>query len=151
MGIVALVTWIAAAAVGLYLISIWLIEYDKDFHATAATRLRPVVLISHVTVAGGGLVVWAAYLLLNIRNLAWIAVLILVLAAALGATMALRWIGVYRETRAMRLQAAVDARPVAAGPPERNFPLVVVIGHGLFAVATLTVVLLIALGIGGRT
>jgi hypothetical protein len=150
MGIVALVTWIAAAAAGLYLVSIWLIEYDKDFQAGTATRLPPVVLISHITLAGGGLIVWAAYLLFNSHKLAWIAVLALVLAATLGATMATRWIGVYRDARLMRLQA-VDARLIEAGPPERNFSLAVVIGHGVFAVATLTVVLLIALGVGGRS
>ena len=70
------------------------------------------------------------------------------LAASLGITMAIRWIGVYRETRALKLRAAVDGVPVAAGPPERNFPLPVVIGHGVFAVTTLTIVLLIALGVG---
>jgi hypothetical protein len=39
---------------------------------------------------------------------------------------------------------------VAGGPsvpPERNFPVTVVIVHGLFAVATLALVLLTALGV----
>ncbi len=35
------------------------------------------------------------------------------------------------------------------GPPERNFPLPVVIAHGVFAVVTITLVLLTALGVGG--
>jgi manganese efflux pump family protein len=148
MGIVALVTWITAAAGGLYLVSIWLIEYDRDFQTAAATRLRPVVLVSHVTLAGGGLIVWAGYLLFRSHNLVWIALLALLLAATLGITMAIRWIGVYRETREMRRQAAIDARPIAAGPPERNFPVPVVVGHGLFAVTTLTLVVLVALGVG---
>jgi len=149
MGIVALVTWISAAAAGLYLVSIWLIEYDKDFQTAGATRLRPVVLVSHVTLASGGLIVWAGYLFFKSNRLAWISVLALLLAATLGITMAIRWIGVYRETREMRLQAVVDPRLTGAGPPERNFPLPVVIGHGVLAVTTLTVVVLIAFGVGG--
>jgi hypothetical protein len=149
MGIVALVTWITAAAAGLYLVSIWLIEYDKDFQRSAATRLRPAVLVSHVTLASGGLFVWAGYLFFKSNNLAWISLLALLLAATLGITMAIRWIGVYRETRELRLQAAVDPRLIGAGPPERNFPLPVVIGHGVLAVTTLTVVVLIAFGVGG--
>jgi hypothetical protein len=149
MSIIALITWITAAAGGLYLVSVWLIEYDKEFQATAATRLRPVVLASHVTLAGGGLIVWIAYLLSHSRNLAWISLLALLLAATLGITMAVRWIGVYRETRALKLQATVGGRPIGLGPPERNFPLPVVIGHGLFAVTTLTLVLLIAFGVAG--
>jgi hypothetical protein len=35
------------------------------------------------------------------------------------------------------------------GPPERNFPLPVVIAHGAFAAATITLVLLTALRVGG--
>jgi hypothetical protein len=107
------------------------------------------VLFSHVTLAGGGLLVWVGYLVFHSDKLAWTAVLALLLAATLGITMAIRWIGVYRETRILRLQAAVDARPIGIGPPERNFPLPVVIGHGLFAATTIALVLLTALGVGG--
>lgn len=150
MSIIALITWITAAAGGLYLVSIWLIEYDKEFQAAAATRLPPLVLVSHITLAVGGLLVWAAYLIFDTDNLAWLAVLALLLAATLGIIMAIRWVGVYREARAMKLQAAIDARPIGIGPPERNFPLPVVIGHGVFAVTTIALVLLTALGVGGR-
>jgi hypothetical protein len=149
MSIIALITWITAAAGGLYLVSIWLIEYDKEYQASAATRLPPVVLFSHVTFAGGGLLVWIGYLVFDSDKMAWTAVLALLLAATLGITMAIRWVGVYRETRVLRLQAAAEGRALAIGPPERNFPLPVVIGHGLFAVTTIALVLLTALGVGG--
>jgi len=149
MSIIALITWITAAGGGLYLVSIWLIEYDKEFQAAAATRLPPLVLVSHVTLAGGGLLVWVGYLVVDNENLAWISVLTLVLAATLGSFMALRWVGVYRESKALKLQAAIDGRPIGLGPPERNFPLPVVIGHGLFAVTTIALVLLTAIGVGG--
>ncbi len=36
-----------------------------------------------------------------------------------------------------------------AVPPERHFPLSVVIGHGVFAVATIVLVVLTLLGVGG--
>jgi len=149
MSILALITWITAAGGGLYLVSIWLIEYDKEYQAAAATRLPPVVLASHVALAGGGLLIWAGYLVFDVDNLVWVSVLVLVLAATLGSFMALRWVGVYREAKAMRLQAAVDSRPMGLGPPERNFPLPVVIGHGVFAFATIALVLLTAFGVGG--
>jgi len=181
MSIVALITWITAAAGGLYLVSIWLIEYDREFQQAAATRLPPAVLVSHVTLAGGGLIIWAGYLVFDNDSLIWVAVLALVLAATLGSFMAFRWISVYRQARELRRtygQAQADwpaasaapaahpqagrrlavagahrvdvrTRPVDIGPPERNFPLPVVIGHGLFAVTTLTLVLLIAFGVGG--
>jgi len=164
MSIIALITWITAAGGGLYLLSIWLIEYDKEFQAAAATRLPPIVLASHVTLAVGGLIVWAGYLLFDNDQLILVAALAIVLAAMLGSFMASRWIGVYREFRAIQRaatpqqaasqpgvnsqQLATLTRPVQIGPPERNFPLPVVIGHGAFALATITMVLLIAFGIG---
>ncbi len=36
-----------------------------------------------------------------------------------------------------------------AVPPERHFPLSVVIGHGVFALVTIVLVVLTLLGIGG--
>jgi hypothetical protein len=181
MEIAALATWITAAAGGLYLLSIWLIEYDKEFQAARATRLPPLVLACHVFLAGGGLIVWAGYLIFDTDNLAWVSVVALLIAAALGSTMAARWVAVYRETRTLQLAAAADVAadgqlatsppssgsvweraastdagqvatlnpPVDIGPPERNFPLPVVVGHGLFAATTIALVLLTALGVGG--
>lgn len=177
MEIAALATWIAAAAAGLYLLMIWLIEYDKQFHSVAATRLPPLVLTCHVLCAGGGLIVWAVYLLYGTDALGWTAVGALILAAALGTTMAIRWVSVYRAARALRQagvgdviapqlalspaenasarraagigaatagadrNASISLKPVL-GPPERAFPLPVVITHGLFAATTLILVLL---------
>ena len=187
MDIAALATWITAAAAGLYLLSIWLIEYDKEFQGAAATRLPPLVLAGHVLFAGGGLIVWAGYLIFDSHGLAWTALVALLLAATLGVTMAFRWIGVYHETQAIRRAAAGNpataqsGQPVLSppwsggakqlgdgsaaaaaprraatlsrspeiGPPERNFPLPVVIGHGMFAGTTIALVLLTALGVGG--
>jgi hypothetical protein len=182
MDIAALATWITTAAAGLYLLAIWLIEYDKEFQEAAATRLPPLVLASHVLCAAGGLIVWGAYLIFRTHGLAWTAIIALVLAATFGTTMAVRWVSVYRTARALRQaeagngatgqlalapawpgtarQSAADnpataqARRVATlrtadiGPPERHFPLPVVIGHGILAVTTLTLVVLTALGVG---
>jgi hypothetical protein len=175
MSIIALITWIIAASCGLYLVSIWLIEYDKEFQAVARTRLPPLVLAAHVTLAGGGLVTWVIWFVWWNNYLVWAAALALALAVTLGTIMAIRWVGVYREYRGIRRSrhraggilavrhrepadsrprdgassVATLARPVDVGPPERNFPLPVVIAHGVFAVATLTMVLLILAGVGG--
>ena len=100
MSLIALATWIATAGAGLYLLSIWLIEYDKDYQAVAATRLPPAVLAAHVLLAGGGLLAWIGYLIVDQDRLAWTAVGAVLLAATLGITMAIRWLGVYRAGRA---------------------------------------------------
>jgi hypothetical protein len=161
VSLIALFTWIMTAAGGLYLLSIWLIEYDKDFQAVAATRLPPPVLAAHVSLAGGGLVLWIYYLFYDNDYLGWISAGAICTAAALGIVMAIRWLSVYRAKRAgIRLDrvaagppggVAVLDRPAQhqEGPPERNFPLPVVIAHGAFAAATLTLVLLSVSGVGG--
>jgi len=58
--------------------------------------------------------------------------------------MAARWIGVYR---AVGNPGPSLTRNVNV-PPERNFPLPVVVAHGILAVTTLTLVLFTALGVG---
>ncbi len=160
MSVISLIMWILTAGFGLYLATIWLIEYDKEFQSVAATRLPPPVLGGHALAASGGLILWIAYLIWGSQRLAWYSVIALILAATLGLTMAIRWISVYRAKRASDQVALIGvtapvvglgypSRPAAEGPPERNFPLPVVIIHGVFAVTTLTLVLLTALRVGG--
>lgn len=153
MGVIALFVWLVTAAAGLYLLAIWLIEYDRDFQSAAATRLPVPVISGHALLAISGLVVWGAYLLFDNERLAWAAVAILGAVAVLGLTMAVRWLGVYRTAVATPAGAGAGGGAVLAPaptvPPERNFPVVVVISHGIFAVATLLLVLLTALGVWG--
>jgi hypothetical protein len=166
MSLIALAVWVITAAAGLYLLSIWLIEYDKDFQSVAATRLPPAVLTAHVTLALGGLFIWIGYVIADQDRLAWIALGAILLGATLGVFMATRWVGVYRATREMRrslaeqkaarLTLAGESHGLATleverdiGPPERNFPLPVVIAHGAFATATIALVLLTVLGVFG--
>jgi len=178
MPVFALITWIVTALGGLYLLAIWLIEYDPDFQRAAATRLPVPVVSSHVLLAVGGLVVWIMYLITGKDVFEWAAIAILAFVASFGLTMAVRWIGVYRAgpltpsaavmTRSAAAQGGLrdawtpsDAWAVSGAqgqaarareltvPPERHFPVSVVIGHGLFAVATIVLVLLTILGVGG--
>jgi hypothetical protein len=144
MSLAALITWLITAGGGLLLLTIWLIEYDREFQSAAATRLPVPVISAHALLAVGGLVVWVAYLITDASRLAWATVLILATVAILGITMAARWIKVYRAHETV----ARGARARITGPPERNFPLPVVIGHGIFAAVTFILVLLTALGAG---
>ena len=178
MSLAALVTWVLTVLAGLFLLAIWLIEYDPDFQRAAATRLPVPVVSSHVLLAVGGLVVWIMYLITDKDVFEWATIAILAFVASFGLTMAVRWIGVYR-AGPLTPSAAVMSRPAAAAsgprdvwtpseawilpgaqsqaarlaelnvPPERHFPVSVVIGHGLFAAATIVLVLLTILGVGG--
>src|SRR5215475_6506361 len=143
MELIGLITAVVAAGFGLYLLSIWLIEYDREFQAQAATRLPPPLLAGHVLAAVTGLLLWIGYLAWDSDRLAWFSVAGFGCAAVLGLTMAYRWISVYQAKRAsVRAAAAFLGAPSSdafaaayaadVGPPERNFPLTVVLAHGVF-------------------
>jgi len=176
MPVYALITWILTALGGLYLLAIWLIEYDPDFQRASATRLPVPVVSSHALLAVGGLVIWIMYLVTDKDAFEWATIAILAFVVTFGLTMAVRWIGVYRGGPAAPAAAVMtgpatsnrgprdpwtpseawseadlqtrSTRELTAVPPERHFPVTVVIGHGLFAVATVVLVLLTILGVG---
>jgi hypothetical protein len=167
MRFVALIVWFVTALWGLYMLAVWLIENDATRKGTAASRLPPPVILAHVTFAVTGLAVWVAYLLLDRPVLAWTAVGILVAIALLGLTMFARWIPVYR----MADEVSVPVGATSGGgtgsapqgapggvpgigslrelPAEGSFPLLIVLAHGVFAVSTVVLVVLTALGVGG--
>lgn len=115
MSVLALVAWIVTALAGLYLLAIWLIEYDPDVQRVVPTRLPVPVVFGHVLFAVGGLGSWVAYLITDKRIFGWAAAGALVLVAAQGLTMAVRWLGVYRARPGQASASAVPA-PYAVGP-----------------------------------
>lgn len=151
MDIAAFTTWLITAGAGLYLFAVWLIEHDGSKSGGAASRLRAPVVFSHVGLAFVGVAVWVVYLYVPQNRLALAALFILLPVALLGFIMLTRWIPVHRAANS----AGADAAPATAeavlvvGPPERNFPVPVVVAHGVFAVITFALVALTALGIVG--
>ena len=160
MRFVALIVWFVTALWGLYMLAVWLIENDATRQGNAASRLPIPVILAHVSLAVTGLVVWVAYLLLDRPVLAWTAVGILVGIALLGLAMFARWIPVYRMaddgvrvpvgvTVEATVGGTLEGRPPRELPAEGSFPLLIVLAHGAFAVSTVVLVVLTALGVGG--
>lgn len=144
MAFAALITWFAAVLLGLYMLAVWLIENDVTDRSAAPSRLPVVIIFTHLFLAAAGLAIWVAYLVLERTMFAWTAVGVLGGIAALGATMFLRWIPVYRGG-ARPPSPAQPPSGTAAIPAEGNFPVVIVAAHGLLAVTTLVLALLTAL------
>jgi hypothetical protein len=141
MSVAALFTWIATIFAGLILIIIWIIEYDHDFQSATATRLPVPVISTHALLGLFGIEVWIGYLLTDSAWMAWATVATVATVAGLGLTMAARWIGVYRTVG--HPGPSLSRRPA---PPERSFPVPVVIAHGVLAVTTLVLILCTTLG-----
>jgi hypothetical protein len=146
MSVIALFTWMVTILAGLILLVIWIIEYDSEFQTAAATRLPVPVISAHALLGLGGLMLWIGYLLLDQERLAWATVGALGTVAVLGLVMAARWIRVYRAVS----NPGPSLTRSAIVPPERNFPLPVVVLHGLLAVTTLVLVLFTTLGVVRR-
>lgn len=147
MGVAALLAWLVTAFGGLYLLAVWLIENDVSQRGAARSRLPGPVIFGHVLLAVTGLVVWVIYLLTDSETMGWAALAVLAIIATLGLTMFTRWIPVHRMSA--MAETGPGARPEFDFPAERNFPVPVVVGHGLLASATVTLVLLTVLGVGG--
>ena len=99
MSVFALFTWFVTVFAGLYLLAIWLIEYDIGAPGGAVSRLPRTVISGHVLLAASGLGAWVGYLIVDRDMLAWIALAALVAVALLGFTMLGRWIMVKRAAR----------------------------------------------------
>ncbi|QIS21512.1 hypothetical protein [Nocardia terpenica] len=137
MGIAALILWLLTAVGGFVLLGTWIAKGGVRQGST--THLPAPVVFGHFLLAAAGLIVWIIYLIADNDVLAWVGFALLVPVALLGFAMLLRWIPVYR--------AAAAAG--TAEPAERHFPVAIVGGHGVLAVATVVLVLLTALGVGG--
>jgi manganese efflux pump family protein len=134
MAIAALVAWVITALGGFWLLAKWVAGggHRKD----SSTKIPPALIFGHFLLAAAGLVLWIIYAVVPSNPLGWVAFVVLLPVALLGFTMLARWIPVYR------------SRTGEGAAPERGFPVVVVIAHGVLAVVTLVLVLLTDLNIG---
>ena len=144
MPIAALITWLITAGFGSFMLATWIRNGGLRPTGGAATHFPPARVFSHFLLATAGLIVWIVYLVTDMSILAWVTVADLVLVALLGGLLVRRWASDGRA--AMR----ADRRPNAAelDLAEQHIPRAPVVLHGIFAVSTLILVLLSALGIG---
>jgi hypothetical protein len=149
MDIAALITWVVTALGGFYMLDTWIQRGGIRQQQSGTSRLPAPVVFGHFALAAIGLVVWIIYVVADKSVLAWTSFGLLLPVALLGFVMLARWIPVYRDRSAAGAPVPSPARGTGGTvPAERHFPLAVVLAHGLFAVVTLVLVLLTALGIG---
>lgn len=146
MGSAALITWFGTVLLGLYMLTVWLIENDAT--GPGASHLPAPVVFTHMALAVSGLGVWVIYLVTDQQKLAWIAVGALSAIALLGLSMFARWIPVHRGPDEPVTPEPFPGDPPVT-PPESNFPVAIVACHGLLAGSTYVLVLLTALNVGG--
>jgi hypothetical protein len=155
MSWVALVTWVVTAGLGFVMLTTWARQGGVRTGSGTDSHFAPPVVFGHFLLAAAGLVVWVVYLVDDSGVLAWVAFVDLVVVAVIGDTLVYRWLkdrrtatvdpGVRGSTTGRAATATVTGQALA----EQRIPTAVVGAHGVFAVATVVLVLLAALGIGG--
>lgn len=140
MSIAALITWLITALGGFYMLATWITQGGPRNNNS---RLPVPAVFAHVLLAAAGLVIWILYLFTDTKALAWTALALLLPVALLGFVMFFRWLAVTRTRPVQKAAAPGSAQPATS--PESKFPIPVVLAHGLFAVATLLLVLFAAL------
>ena len=133
----ALITWVVTAAFGFTMLVIWLRHGGMQ---QRSAKIPPWLILSHFSLAATGLVIWIIFVASDKDVLAWIAFAALLVVASLGWTMFFGW-----ARRRASAGATAELPAVEAGP---RFPLPVVATHGLFAVTTVVLVFLTAIGVG---
>lgn len=135
----ALIAWVATAGGGLLLLARWL--RHGGMRQREGGQIRPILILSHFTLAATGLVLWIVFVASDSDALAWIAFGILVIVALLGWTMFAIW---YQRRQ---LEAVGGPAPGPGVPAEQSFPVGIVTLHGIGAVTTVVLVFLAAIGV----
>jgi hypothetical protein len=152
MAIAALLTWLITAGVGLFMLIRWATRGGLREVPGAGTNFPRVRVFAHFGLAAAGLIVWIIYLVTGNTLWAWIAVADLILVALLGGLLVRQWTKDGRAAMASAARSDAAAAPPATGAvdlAEQHIPRPPVVLHGVFAVSTVILVLLSAIGIGG--
>jgi len=151
MPIAALITWIITAGFGFFMLVRWATHGGTRHAEGTGTHLPPYRVFTHFGLAAAGLILWIIYLVTDSTLLAWIAFVDLVVVASIGMIMVMQWAKDGRAAMAAAANTGGPFRADASGVDlaEQHIPRPPVVLHGIFAVSTVVLVLLSALGIGG--
>lgn len=134
MDVAALVTWLVTAVGGFVLLGTWFAKGGHRQDAGSGSRFPTGLILGHFLLAAVGLVLWIVYVASDSDGLVWPTFALVAVVAVLGFTMFFRWLP---QVRAGGTRNGASA--------EAQFPVGVVVAHGLFAAATLVLVLLAAI------
>lgn len=135
MDVAALATWLVTAVGGFVLLGNWIRKGGHRRDASRPSRFPPGLIFGHFLLAAVGLVLWIVYVASDSDGLTWPAFAIVAVVAVLGFTMFFRWLPQVRSRGTRGGHATAEAQ----------FPVPVVVVHGIFAAATLVLVLLAAI------
>jgi hypothetical protein len=169
LGYAALISWLITVGLGSWMMARWITRGGFRRARLSKAGLPPSLIFTHFGLAVAGLLVWGAYLATGLAAAAWAGCLLLLPVAGLGMALLILWLP-ERSLVATTVPAATvpAAQAVPAGatagtgavpganaaadaagprpPAARHPPVLIVAAHGVFAVATILLALLAAVG-----
>jgi hypothetical protein len=154
LGLVALVTWLITVGLGSAMTVRWIARGGFRRARAGHARVRPSMIVAHFGLAVTGLLAWIAYLVTGLTGVAWTASGLLLPVIGLGMAMLILSLP-ERSLEATAIPGA-QATPADAAPgpvtddppPARHPPTLIVVAHGVFAMATILFAILAAVGPG---
>jgi hypothetical protein len=149
LGLVALFMWLITVGLGSAMMIRWIARGGlRRDHA----RFPPPMIFAHFGLAVAGLLVWISYLVTGLTSVAWIASALLLPVAGLG--MAVLLLSLPERSPVATASPAAQAVPADAAPvpprgepsSARHPPVILVAAHGAFAMATILLAILAAIG-----
>jgi hypothetical protein len=155
LGLLALISWLVTVGLGAWMMGRWITRGGFRRARASKAGLPPSLIFAHFGLAVAGLLAWITYLATGATGVAWAACALLLPVAGLGMALVSLWLPERSLAAATRPAAqpvpAVGATPVLVSvdpPPARHPPALIVAAHGAFAVATILLALLAAVGSG---
>jgi hypothetical protein len=152
LGLVALVSWLVTVGLGSAMTVRWIARGNLRRARGGHARVPPTMIVAHFGLAVTGLLAWITYLVTGLTSVAWTASGLLLPVIGLGMAMLIlslpeRSLGTIPAAQAIPADAAPG--PVMdEPPPARHPPTLIVVAHGVFAMATILFAILAAVGPG---
>lgn len=151
LGLIALCTWLITLALGLWMMSRWILRRRLPHARVGRLRRPPALNAAHLGLASTSLLTWIVYLATGVTAVAWAACALLPLVAGLGMVLVFlpSSASPADSPTAHALAAGTAGDRLRGGSSRSPRPPVFTVGaHIAFATATILFAVLTAIGLG---
>ncbi len=145
-------SWLITVGLGSAMTVRWIAHGGLRRARAGHARFPPAMIVGHFGLAVTGLLAWIAFLVTGLTSVAWTASALLLPVIGLGMAMLIlslpeRSLGTIPAAQAIPADA-VPGPVMDEPPPARHPPTLIVVAHGVFAMATILFAILAVVGPG---
>lgn len=147
-GLDALAAWLITVGLGGAMMTRWMTRGGLRRGLAGRPGSRPVMNLAHLGLAVAGLLTWIGYLATGLAGLAWTGCVLLLPVTGLGMSLLVVRPAERPVTATVAAATPGGTVPAPGLPTARHLPVLVLAAHVAFAVATMLLALLAAVGAG---